>query len=115
MKLLLLCAVLLIVTSCGCAGVGIFEVRPGTERTLSVGQTFTAEYWEGGECRGGRDRHLDRQEMRWWTPDSTVLSVDSLSGLVRARAVGDGRVWGTSHGVPMQMENANARILVHVH
>lgn len=115
MKHILLIVILSVSGGCGCAGLGIAEIRPGTEQTLLVGQTFTAEYWQGGECRGGGERHIDRQQMRWWTPDSTVLSVDSLTGTVRARAVGDGQVWGAFPGSPMQFESVTARILVHVH
>lgn len=95
-------------------GVGLTETRPGPEVTLAQGQTFTAEFRDGGECVGGGDRRLDRRELRWWTPDTVVLRVDSLSGEVRALVKGDGRVVGTTPGSPRDTLSFSTTILVHV-
>lgn len=108
------CALLGATVGCGCMGVGLTETRPGSEVTLAPGQTFTAEFREGGECVGGRDRQLVRRELRWWTRDTLVLRVDSLSGEVRALVKGDGRVVGTSPGSPRDTLSVSTAILVHV-
>lgn len=100
---------------CGdCAGVGIEEIRPGTTRTLSIGESFTAEYWEGGTCAGSSDRHLEPQMVRWYTVDPTIVRVDSLSGVVRALASGDAHVWFRTPGTPAEPESRRGEILVHV-
>jgi hypothetical protein len=65
-------------------------------------------------CTSGGSRHLDQEEMRWWTIDSTVVHVDSLSGVVRALARGDARVWFRFLGRAALPENGYAGILVHV-
>jgi hypothetical protein len=105
----------LFASACGdCAGLGIAEIRPGNERTLSVGANFTAEYWTGGTCAGSGDRHIERADVRWWTGDTLVVRVDSLSGLVRAVGPGDGRVLFRSPGAPAGPESFINQIVVHV-
>lgn len=78
----LLCAAMPALHAChgDCAGIGLTEIRPGTERTINLGASFAAEYREGGTCAGSDKAHLDQREMRWWTIDTLVVRVDSAPG-----------------------------------
>ena len=76
-----------------CAGVGLARVLPETA-TIAVGQQFLPEYQEGDSCRGGNisDADYHATPSRWSTQDTTVVRVDSLTGLITGRRVGDARV-----------------------
>ena len=102
---------LLGVGACGCwDGTGIVEVRPGTDRTLHVGDSFVAEYWEGESC----GHSLRKQYLLWWTRDSSIVRVDSLLGTVTSLAVGDASVWASHPGLPANYDTRAATISVHV-
>jgi len=98
-----------------CAGIGLTEIRPGPERTISVGASFVLEYWTGGSCGTDASRHLDRNnDVRWWTPDTLVIRVDSASGLVRGLRIGDALVWVGRPGERVGPTNNIGEVLVHV-
>ena len=97
--------------ACGCwDGTGIAEVRPGTDRTVRVGDSFVAEYFEGSSC----DHSLQKQYLLWWTRDSSIVRVDSLLGTVTALAVGDGDVWASHPDLPANYDTRALSIAVHV-
>jgi len=102
-------------TGCGdCAGVGLTEIRPGIEQTISVGATLTLEYWDGGSCGSDESRHLDRQDVRWWTIDTLVIRVDSVSGVVQAVGRGDALVWIGWPGMAVGPSIHLGEVFVHV-
>jgi uncharacterized protein YjdB len=89
-----------------CAGVGFERVLPETS-TIAVGQQLHPEYQTGDGCVGnisGADYH--NTPTRWSTTDTAVVSVDSLTGLITGRRVGDARV--SAHSA------AGLALLVHV-
>ena len=83
-------ALLLSVSGCGdCAGVELFRLGM-TERTIAVGQSFFATYEEGGSCSDSFEPVPDR--VHWSTAETTIVDVDSLTGRVTGRHVGDALV-----------------------
>ena len=72
-----------------------WEVRP-SERTIRVGQSFTAEAFVI-TC-GGRDKK--RTAVMWRSSDPGVAQVDSLSG--RVTGVAPGSVQVEAHDLPGQ-------------
>lgn len=78
-------------TGCGCAGVAFTRVSPA-EQTIHVGESVTLQHETGGGCRSGD--HLTDVETRttptvWHTSDTLVVRLDTLSGRVTGRTVGD--------------------------
>ena len=73
-----------------CAGIGLARVLPETA-TISVGQQFLPEYQTGGGCVGGSISGADYHTTptRWNTPDTAVVGVDSLTGMITGRRAGD--------------------------
>ena len=83
-------ALLLAVSGCGdCAGVQLSRLGV-TERTIAVGESFVATYEEGGSCSGSFEPVPDR--VRWSTAETTIVDVDSLTGRVTGKHVGDALV-----------------------
>ena len=83
-------ALLVSVSGCGdCAGVKLSRLGV-TERTIAVGQSFVATYEEGGSCSGSFEPVPDR--VQWSTRETTVVGVDSLTGRVTGKGVGDALV-----------------------
>ena len=76
-----------------CTGVGLVRIVP-LEATILVGQTTSAELQEGSSCGGPAavDASYRTVHATWSTPDSGVVTIDTLTGKVTARAVGDARV-----------------------
>lgn len=106
----------ILVSSCGdCAGVGLSRLAE-TERSISVGQSFLATYEDGGSC-GGIFRPTSTQ---WFTADTVIVELDTLSGLVKGKRVGDARVIPVYGGVPnglhpaREVSNGSSFILVRV-
>jgi hypothetical protein len=62
----------------------VLGVSPA-ERTIRVGETFTAD--AGALGCGGRHRLTD--SWTWRAADSAVVGVDSVSGAITGRAVGE--------------------------
>ena len=96
---------LLAAAGCGaddeaCAGLVVSELRPGSEYTIRVGETFTAEYRVGDTCYGHPMPDLGRARVHWVTADSAVVRVDSVSGRVRGLARGVALVWARFPDVP---------------
>ncbi len=83
--------------SCGgkvCAGVGVERILPEVA-TIVVGQQVTPVFQTGGGCAGSNgitDAEYHTVPARWTTADTGVVSVDSLTGLIFGRKVGDARV-----------------------
>jgi len=86
------CAML---SGCGdCAGVGLSRLAT-TDVTIQVGASFTASYEEGGSCGGSSapdPAGWRAVATRWRSADTTVISLDSLSGQVTGLKVGDAQV-----------------------
>jgi len=87
-KLSIAAIVLGLVTGCSIVGPDCtddlgFRVTP-TSRSVTLGESFTPS----AEFRGCRGRlHLD-DVITWSAADTTVVRVDSISGLVTGRAAG---------------------------
>ena len=89
------------VSSCGdCAGVGTSRLAE-SEHSLRVGESFLAGYEEGGLCLGSSSPEDFRPtSTQWFTADTAILQLDTLSGLVVGKRVGDARVFPVYGGVP---------------
>jgi hypothetical protein len=95
------------VQACGdCAGVGLSRLSP-TEQTIHVGDTFVATYEEGGSCHETFAPISNR--VTWSSAETRIVAVDSLSGRVTGKQVGDALVV-PSAGVTTGPQS----ILVHV-
>src|SRR5262249_37240761 len=95
-------------SSCGdCAGVGLSRLRE-TERTIAVGASFTAIYEEGGSC-SNTFAPAPPGIVRWTTSETSIIDVDSLSGRVTGKRVGDALV-----GIGGPVTTGPWSILVHV-
>lgn len=93
--------------ACGdCAGVGLSRLSP-TEQTIHVGESFVATYEEGGSCHEAFAPVPNR--VTWSSAEVTVVAVDSITGQVTGKRVGDALVV-PSFGVTTGPQ----RILVHV-
>lgn len=83
-----------------CAGIGLARNSPA-DTTIAVGQAFVARFYEGGTCVGqeATTTHLDLVPINtWYTLDTLVIRVDSASGRVTGRTVGDARLTSLQHG-----------------
>ena len=102
------------VTACGrCSMISSAEVRPANEIALTVGDTVTAAYWLTGRC-GNPPTSPTNVALRWWTTDTLVVRVDSLSGQVRGISAGDAHVWGRYPNGPATLINPLVGILIRV-
>lgn len=93
-----------------CAGVGLARLGV-TERTIAVGDSFTATYELGGSCSNTFEPVADPTSigLRWASAETTVVAVDSLTGRVTGKRVGDALV------VPSQsVTTGPLTLLVHV-
>jgi hypothetical protein len=98
-------ALLASASSCGdCAGVGLSRLGE-TERTIAVGQSFVATYEEGGSCTNTFAPVLGR--ARWSSSDTTTAVVDSVTGRVTGKRIGDALVVPNTFTGPLSL-------LVHV-
>ena len=78
------------VQACGdCAGVGLSRLEQ-TELTIHVGDSFVATYEEGGSCSNTFSPAPNR--VTWASTETTVVAVDSLTGQVTGKHVGDALV-----------------------
>ena len=78
------------VSGCGdCAGVGLSRLHD-TERTIAVGESFVAIYEEGGSCSNAFAPVSGI--ARWSTAETTIIDVDSITGRVTGKRVGDALV-----------------------
>ena len=79
-------------SACGekltCAGVGLVRVLP-RDTTIPLGASFIARYQEGGTCSDERHGTYHDVSVVWRTADTAVVRLDSLTGRVTGRAVGD--------------------------
>ena len=89
-----------------CAGVGLSRLGV-TDKTIAVGQSFVAVYEEGGSCDNVFEPRPERS--RWTTADTTIVSVDSVSGRITGLRVGDARVTPTAY-----IFRGPTSVLVHV-
>ena len=83
-----------------CAGVGLSRVLPG-DTTIAVGQSFVIIYQDGGTC-GGRITDANYHTVPttgWYTPDTLIVRVDSVTGRVTGRAVGTAHILNPRVGV----------------
>jgi Bacterial Ig-like domain (group 2) len=93
--------------ACGdCAGVGLSRLTP-TEQTIHVGEAFVATYEEGGSCSNAFAPVPNR--VTWASAETTIVVVDSLTGRVTGKRLGDALVVPSS-GVTTGPQS----ILVHV-
>lgn len=88
-----------------CSGSGLVRVSPETV-TIAVGQSTTVQYQEGDSCLPTAEQ-FHAVASHWSTRDTTVVGVDSLSGRVVGRAVGDASVAAATLVGPLP-------VLVHV-
>src|ERR1041385_6729800 len=76
--------------ACGeCAGVGLARVTP-TEQTIHGGESFVARYEEGGSCN--KIFTAVTNGVTWSSAETTIVAVDSLSGQVTGKQIGDALV-----------------------
>jgi len=76
--------------ACGdCAGVGLSRLGP-TEQTIHVGESFVAFYEEGGSCHEAFAPVPNR--VTWSSAETRIVSVDSLTGKVTGKQIGDALV-----------------------
>jgi len=93
--------------ACGdCAGVGLTRVTP-TEQTIHVGESFVATYEEGGSCN--KIFTPVANGVTWSSAETTIVAVDSLSGQVTGKQIGDALVVPSLYGTIAPLS-----ILVHV-
>lgn len=82
-------------SACGdkitCAGVGLVRVSP-LDTTIAVGAVFLARYQEGGTCSDANHAQFRDVPVIWRTLDTTIVRLDSISGRVTGRAVGDASI-----------------------
>jgi hypothetical protein len=101
--------VLVVVTvGCGsdCGGTSQSKL-PVTEITITINQSFTASYQETGSCGGA---FADAPEKtRWRTADTAFVTLDSVTGRVAGKRVGDARITPTA-----KVTTGATSILVHV-
>ena len=89
-----------------CSGVGLSRLSP-TEQTIHVGESFVANYEEGGSCSNTFAPEVGI--VRWSSAETTTVVVDSLTGQVTGKHVGDALV------VPsLGITTGPQSILVHV-
>lgn len=101
-----ICALLASASSCGdCAGVGLARLSE-TERTIGVGQSFVAIYEEGGSCTN--TFAPSSAQPRWSSSDTTIVQIDSATGRVTGKRIGDASV------VPNTYDAPPLSLLVHV-
>jgi len=89
--------VALLVTLCGCeCGEGTLTRLGETERTIAVGQSFIATYETGGSyCNAGSFAPA-ADVTHWVTRDTATIALDSLTGQITGRRIGDAHVTPTS-------------------
>lgn len=93
-------------SGCGdCAGVGLNRLSE-TERTIAVGQSFVVTYEEGGSC--SKIFTPVPGQAHWTSSDSTIVRVDSVTGQVTGKRIGDATV------VPNTFDATPLSLLVHV-
>lgn len=116
LRLLPFLALPLLVSSCGdCAGAGRSRLAE-TARSISVGESFLATYEDGGSCT----EIFSPTSTQWFTADTAIVELDTLSGLVRGKRVGDARVVPAYGGAPngshpaREVSNGSSFILVRV-
>ena len=83
-----------------CAGIGLSRIVP-SDTTIGVGESFVARFYEGGYCAGqeATTAHLDPVAIdTWYTPDTLILRVDSETGQVTGRAIGDAELTSRQRG-----------------
>ena len=86
----MLVALVLSAQGCGdCAGVGVTRLSP-SEQTIHVGQSFVANYEEGGSCLNMFAPVANR--VTWSSAETTIVAVDSLTGQITGKRVGDALV-----------------------
>ena len=71
-----------------CAGVGLVRVSP-RDTTIALGASFIARYQEGGTCSDESHGTYHDVSVVWRTADTAVVRLDSLTGRVTGRTVGD--------------------------
>jgi hypothetical protein len=118
LRLLPFLALPTLVSSCGdCAGVGTSRLAE-SEHSLRVGDSFLAGYEEGGLCIGSSSPGNFRPaSTQWYTADTAIVELDTLSGLVVGKRVGDARVFPVYGGAPNgahlpRLESSGASILL---
>jgi hypothetical protein len=93
-------------SGCGdCAGVGLTRLSE-TERTIAVGQSFVVTYDEGGSCN--KIFAPAPTQPRWSSSDTSVVQVDSVTGQVTGKRIGNASV------VPNTFDVPSLSVLVHV-
>ena len=94
-------ALSMFVSSCGdCAGLGTSRLAE-SEHSLRVGESFLAVYEVGGLCIGiSSPENFTPTSTQWFTADTAIVQLDTLSGLVVGKRIGDARVFPVYGGVP---------------
>ncbi len=100
----------MLLTGCGCKAVLITGIRPGADVTIPVNGNTRLEFLQGGACGDG-PQPID---MRFTSTDSTIAAVDSVSGNVWGKRVGDVAIWITYPGQSRSATAYASRVLVHV-
>lgn len=91
-----------LIAACGdkitCAGVGLIRLSP-IDTTIVVGATFVIHYQEGGTCSDESHATYRDVPLVWRTNDTAVVRLDSSSGRVTGRAVGDAHLSAVDRGL----------------
>ena len=99
-------ALLASASGCGRCTTGTNLSRLGeTERTIAVGQSFVATYEEGNSCSNTFTPAPGR--VRWSSSDTTIVEVESATGRVTGKRIGDATVVPSTYAPPLSL-------LVHV-
>jgi hypothetical protein len=64
-----------------------------SDTTIAVGVSFVATIDAGGECLGSSPTFgPEHEQAMWFTADTTIVSVDSTTGLVTGKSIGSATV-----------------------
>jgi len=92
-------------SGCGdCAGTELSRLSE-TERTITVGESFVVTYEEGGSCTHTFAPAPGR--ANWSSSDTTIVQVDSATGRVVGKRIGNATVSSGTYAPPLSL-------LVHV-
>ena len=65
-----------------------------SDTTISIHGALAVRYQEGGTCNPGHAVDSDYHDVAttWFTADTALVQLDTVSGRVLARALGDARI-----------------------
>lgn len=101
------------ITGCGdkltCAGIGLVPRVMPTDTTIGAGTSFVARLEEGGTCSDESHAVYHSVPATWLTSDTIVVRVDSVSGRVTGRSVGDAHIAALDQGSVVSVVSVHVR------